>query len=256
MADQLPLPQEIAEMIGDMACTKRSNGGESNNILLIVSTNRDVDPESVEDDVVQWVLRGLSDPRFDCLKEWETEYPWKVVSTVKDDGRTSNDPGCIVVAVRIGQDRGRWLGCEHDETGLIIVDESPPLPSAKADDVREALPPEPAFLTGVGNVTVDKCYGGQSVPGFVEQIFRDSKTSALRRKLTELAVLLREGFRADLFDCKLEDLCLFLENCAFGKFREEGVVVVWACNTLVKRRDFMRDAHDNAEAASLNRRIQ
>ena len=150
MADQLPLPQEIADMVGDMACTKRSNGGESNNILLMVSTNRDVDPESVEGDVVQWVLRGLSDPRFDFLKEWETEYPWKVVSTVKDDGRTSNDPGCIVVAVRIGQDRGRWLGCEHDETGLIIVDESPPLPSAKADDVLEALPPEPAFLTGVG----------------------------------------------------------------------------------------------------------
>jgi len=150
MADQLPLPQEIAEMIGDMACTKRSNGGESNNILLIVSTNPDVDPESVEDDVVQWVLRGLSDPRFDCLKECDRQYPWHVVSTVKDDVRTSNDPGCIVVAVRIGQDLGNWLECEMDEKGLIIVDESPPLPSAKADDVLEALPPEPAFLTGVG----------------------------------------------------------------------------------------------------------
>ena len=150
MADQLPLPQEIAEMIDDMACTKRSNGGESNNILLIVSTNRDVDPESVEDDVVQWVLRGLSDPRFDCLKECDVQYPWHVVSTVKDDGRTSNDPGCIVVAVRIGQDMGKWFGCQKGEKGLIIVDESPPLPSAKADDVLEALPPEPAFLTGVG----------------------------------------------------------------------------------------------------------
>lgn len=160
MAAQLPLPEEISDMIGDMACTKRSNGGQSNNLLLLVNTKDGVDPESVEGEVVQWVLRGLSDPRFDYLKiyGWR-QYQWNVVSNVKndghssddpDDGHSSNDPGCIVVCIRIGQDMGRWHRCEYDATGLIIIDEAPPLPSAKADDILEALPPEPACVTGVG----------------------------------------------------------------------------------------------------------
>ena len=150
MAEQLPLPQEIAEMIDELACTKRSNGGQSNNLLLFVSTRGDVDPKSVEDGVVQWVLRGLSDPRFDHLKGEFGHYQWHVVSNVKDDGNSNNEPPCIVVAVRIGIDSGKWLRCEHDDTGLIIIDEAPPLPSAKADDLLEALPPEPECVTGVG----------------------------------------------------------------------------------------------------------
>ena len=150
MAAQLPLPQEISEMISDMACTKRSNGGQSNNLLLFVNTNDGVEPESVENDVVQWVLRGLSDARFDHLMEYGVQYPWHVVSNVKDNGHNDTEPGCIVVAIRIGKDIGRWLGCERDDTGLIIIDEEPPLPSAKADDILEALPPEPECVTGVG----------------------------------------------------------------------------------------------------------
>ena len=151
MAAQLPLPEEISEMIDDMACTKRSNGGQSNNLLLLVNTKDGVDPESVEGEVVQWVLRGLSYPRFDHLKDCGgRQYPWRVVSNVRDDGHSNNEPGCIVVAIRIGQDVGKWVGCEHDDTGLIIIDESPPLPSAKADDILEALPPEPTCVTGVG----------------------------------------------------------------------------------------------------------
>lgn len=133
-------------MIDDMACTKRSNGGQSNNLLLFVKIKYGVDPDRVEDDVVQWVLRGLSDSRFDHLKELD---PVHVVSNVKDNALCT-EIGCIVVAVRIGQDVGRWLRCEHDETGLIIIDEAPPLPSAKADDILEALPPEPACVTGIG----------------------------------------------------------------------------------------------------------
>ena len=150
MAAQLPLPEEISEMIDDMACTKRSNGGQSNNLLLLVNTKDGVNPESVEGEVVQWVLRGLSDPRFDYLKIWDSQYQWNVVSNVKNDGHSSNDPGCIVVCIRIGQDMGRWYRCEHDASGLIIIDEAPPLPSAKADDILEALPHEPACVTGVG----------------------------------------------------------------------------------------------------------
>ena len=149
MAEQLPLPQEIAEMIDELVCTKRSNGGQSNNLLLFVSTKGDVDPESVEGGVVQWVLRGLSDPRFDHLKCFD-QYPWHVVSNVQDDGNSNNEPPCIVVAVRIGIDSGKWLRCGRDDTGLIIIDEAPPLPSAKADDLLEALPPEPECVTGVG----------------------------------------------------------------------------------------------------------
>ena len=150
MAEQLPLPQDITEMISEMACTKRSNGGKSNNLLLVVNTNDGIAPASVESDVVQWVLRGLSDPRFDHIKECGVQYPWYVVSNVKDDGHSDYEPGCIVVAIRIGRDIGRWLRCEYDDTGLIISDEAPPLPSAKADDILEALPPEPECVTGVG----------------------------------------------------------------------------------------------------------
>lgn len=147
MADQLPLPQEIGDMIADMACTRRSNRGASNNLLLIVNTERGVDPESVEDRVVGWVLRGLSDPRFDCLKECGIQFPWRVVSSVRDK---DTNAGCIVVAVRIGCDPGKWIGCNRDDTGLVVINESPPLPSAKADDVLEALPEEPACVKGVG----------------------------------------------------------------------------------------------------------
>ena len=151
MTEQLPLPQEITEMIGEMVCTKRSNGGQSNNLVISVNTEQGVDPESVEDEVVQWVLRGLSDPRFDHLKEGDGhQYPWRVVSNVQNDGSGNDEPGCIVVAIRIGQDVGKWAGCELDDTGLIIINESPPLPSAKAGDILEALPPEPTCVTGVG----------------------------------------------------------------------------------------------------------
>lgn len=179
MTDQLPLPKEIVGVIDDMVCTKRSNGGESKNLIVMVNTARGVDPESVEDEVVQWVLCGLSDPRFDDLKDELDQYQWKVVSTVKDGGSANNesegeiegeiegegeggeegddaaesqdnDQGCIVVAVRLGQNLGRWIECKLDDTGLIIVDESPPLTKAKADDVLEALPTEPACVTGVG----------------------------------------------------------------------------------------------------------
>lgn len=178
MTDQLPLPKEIVGVIDDMVCTKRSNGGESKNLLVMVNTARGVDPESVEKEVVQWVLRGLSDPRFDYLKDEMNQYQWKVVSTVKDDGSANNesedesegegeggeegeegeeaaesqdnDQGCIAVAVHIFQNGDRWSECELDDTGLIVVDESPPLTKAKADDVLEALPTEPACVTGVG----------------------------------------------------------------------------------------------------------
>ncbi len=150
MAAQLPLPEEISEIIDDMACTKRSNGEKSNNLLLLVNIKYGVDPDRVEGEVVQWVLCGLSDPRFDHLKGLGGyQYPWHVVSNVKDNA-LNTEIGCIVVAVRIGQDAGRWLRCKHDETGLIIIDEAPPLPSAKAKDILEALPPEPACVTGVG----------------------------------------------------------------------------------------------------------
>lgn len=175
MTDQLPLPQEIVGVIDEMVCQKRSNGGESKNLLVMVNTARGVDPERVEGEVVQWVLRGLSDPRFDYLKDELNQYQWKVVSTVKDGGSANNesegeiegegvggeegddaaesrdnDQGCIVVAVRLGQNLGRWLECELDDTGLIIVDESPPQKKAKADEVLEALPTEPACVYGVG----------------------------------------------------------------------------------------------------------
>lgn len=154
MPKQLPLPQEDREMIGETTCTKRSNGGRSSNLALFVNIKYGVDPERVEHDVVQWVLRGLSDPRFDSVKRpdlesWQHVVPWHVVSNVYDNALRT-EIGCIVVAIRIDQDEGKWLGCERDNTGLIIIDESPPLPSAKADDILEALPPEPKCVTGVG----------------------------------------------------------------------------------------------------------
>lgn len=158
-ASSLPLPTDVAEIIDEFACKRRSNGKESNDLVLHVRTSRTA--SQCEKEVRDWVFKCFSKPQFDDVKNL-----WNIVIGEKhEDFEEENEEGELTGVVLNELVFAIHLPCcntfhdaQMDKDELIIVDEYPPVATLRSDDVLASLDEEPPCVVGIGVSAVGEEY--------------------------------------------------------------------------------------------------
>ena len=156
MSFALPLPGDVVSMIDDIACVRHSNSKSSNNILIRVNTSSTA--SECEDEVVEWVLKSISNPKSDS---WHRGA--RIVAGTQHDDLEDEITGRVLnqLAIAIHLDDHAGVGTDYhvlDEAELVTLNEETLPSQVDSDRVLRTLVAEPACVNGIGVSAVSDKY--------------------------------------------------------------------------------------------------
>jgi len=147
------LPDELCDEINDIACTRRVNGdNKSNEIILLFGLNEKC--SDVHDELLQWLFRCLdtiSHKVFDGH-----QYTWNIISQIKDDNYQDEDDeetkkiNTIMVAIHVTHDT--LMTFNND--GITVPFKYVASKTLSPQEIMNCLVSEPIFIQKIGVNTV------------------------------------------------------------------------------------------------------
>ena len=164
----LPIKDDIKYKIDEYICKRRSNNKISNNIIIRINTTKTA--SNCEKEVISWVLKCLSHPKFDNIIDKNGNFLWRIVVgtynnlIIKDSNKLKNQ---LIFAIHLEEKNSIMLNISDeimDDDQLVtfkentLYEEYINIKTVSATDILNTLVFEPQYVTGIGVSGVNDDY--------------------------------------------------------------------------------------------------